>query len=145
MPSKLSLQDRQELLFYAYKAFTSSPDAMLMKRGWSRSHHRIMHFIAREPGITVSGVLEKLKISKQALHSPLKTLIQTNIIFTQESSQDRRVKQLYLTEEGQKLENALSKPQLELLECAFKQCTKEDLIGWQHVLNAIIAAEKDTI
>lgn len=143
MPSTLSLQDRQELLFYAYKAFTSSPDAMLMKRGWSRSHHRIMHFVAREPGITVSGVLEKLKISKQALHSPLKTLIQANIIFTKESDHDRRVKQLYLTEEGAQLESALSKPQLALLERAFEHCTKDDLAGWQNVLNAIIEAEKE--
>lgn len=143
MSTKLSLRERQELLFYAYRAFTSSPDAMLTKRGWTRSHHRIMHFVAREPGITVSGLLEKLQVTKQALHSPLKVLINEKIVIPVASETDRRVKQLYLSEEGEKLEATLSAPQLELLSQAFGKCDPQALKGWQEIMNAIIEVEKE--
>lgn len=143
MSTTLSLRESQELLFYAYRSFTSAPDAMLVKRGWTRVHHRIMHFIAREPGIAVSGLLEKLKVSKQALHSPLKVLISENIVRSETSESDRRVKRLYLTESGQTLEAALSAPQLELLDRAFSRCDPQALAGWQKIMSAIIAAEQE--
>lgn len=142
MSKESELRESQELLFYAYRAFTSAPDAMLTKRGWTRVHHRIMHFIAREPGITVSGLLDKLQVSKQALHSPLKVLIGENVVTTSISETDRRVKQLYLTENGRKLEATLSAPQLELLKCAFSTCSTQVLSDWQSVMNAIIDTEK---
>lgn len=137
------LRESQELLFFAYRAFTSAPDNLLAKRGWTRVHHRIMHFIAREPGITVSGLLEKLQVSKQALHSPLKILHSEAIVISAVSEQDRRVKRLYLTEGGQKLETMLSAPQLELLHQAFSHCTPQMLADWQQVMNAIIKMQQD--
>ena len=36
-----------ELLFFAYRDFTSDPDAVLAERGYGRAHHRAIHFIKR--------------------------------------------------------------------------------------------------
>jgi DNA-binding MarR family transcriptional regulator len=142
MSQQLALRESQELLFFAYRAFTSAPDAMLNKRGWTRVHHRIMHFIAREPGITVSGLLEKLQVSKQALHGPLKVLIGEGVVLTEASQSDRRVKQLYLSPSGAQLEQTLSAPQIDLLKRAFAECSEQTLIEWRAVMNAIIEEEQ---
>ena len=39
-----------ELLFFVYRDFTSDPDAILNTLGFGRAHHRVVHFVNREPG-----------------------------------------------------------------------------------------------
>ena len=38
-----------ELLFFAYRDFVSDPDAILEKIGFGRAHHRVVHFVNRDP------------------------------------------------------------------------------------------------
>jgi len=57
-----------ELLFFAYRDFVSDPDAILESDGLGRAHHRVIHFVARHPGITVAELLSILRITKQSLH-----------------------------------------------------------------------------
>ena len=60
-PSPLREEDlRQgiELLFYAYRDFTGEPDAILDKYDLGRAHHRVIYFVGRNPGITVTELLE---------------------------------------------------------------------------------------
>ena len=40
-----------ELLFFAYRDFTSDPDAILAEWGFGRAHHRVVHFVGRNPGM----------------------------------------------------------------------------------------------
>ena len=69
-----------ELLFFAYRDFTSDPDVILEKRGFGRAHHRVLHFVDREPGMTVADLLDTLKITKQSLARVLKQLIDSGYI-----------------------------------------------------------------
>ena len=46
----------QDLLFFAYRDFTNVADKVLEELGLGRAHHRALHFIGRNPGITVSGL-----------------------------------------------------------------------------------------
>ena len=39
-----------ELLFFAYRDFTSDPDQILADYGFGRAHHRVLHFVNRKPG-----------------------------------------------------------------------------------------------
>ena len=57
----------QDLLFFAYRDFTNAADVILAELGLGRAHHRAMHFIGRNPGITVSDLLGILRITKQSL------------------------------------------------------------------------------
>ena len=56
-----------ELLFYAYRDFTSEPDKILAKWGFGRAHHRVIYFVGRNPNITVTELLLILQITKQSL------------------------------------------------------------------------------
>lgn len=100
-----------ELLFFAYRAFTSDPDVILEKRGFGRAHHRVLHFVDREPGMTVADLLETLKITKQSLARVLKQLIDSGYIHQVAGPEDRRQRKLYATPDGSGLARALAEPQ----------------------------------
>jgi DNA-binding MarR family transcriptional regulator len=100
-----------ELLFFAYRDFTSDPDAILEKSGFGRAHHRVVHFVNREPGMTVADLLDTLKITKQSLARVLKQLIDSGYIRQVTGPEDRRQRMLYTTKEGQALARALAEPQ----------------------------------
>ena len=48
---------------------------ILEELGLGRAHHRALHFIGRNPGITVSDLLAILRITKQTLARVLNALI----------------------------------------------------------------------
>jgi DNA-binding MarR family transcriptional regulator len=100
-----------ELLFFAYRDFTSDPDVILEKRGFGRAHHRVLHFVDREPGMTVADLLDTLKITKQSLARVLKQLIDSGYIHQIAGPEDRRQRKLYTTKEGKALAKALAEPQ----------------------------------
>ncbi|MDE2007551.1 MAG: MarR family transcriptional regulator, partial [Rhodospirillales bacterium] len=65
----------QDLLFFAYRDFTNAADVILEELELGRAHHRALHFIGRNPGITVSDLLVLLRITKQSLARVLSALI----------------------------------------------------------------------
>src|SRR4051812_24544098 len=88
-----------ELLFFAYRDFTSDPDAILEQFGFGRAHHRVIHFAGRRPGMTVAQLLDILRITKQSLARVLKELIEKGYVHQKEGAQDRRQRLVYLTPE----------------------------------------------
>lgn len=100
-----------ELLFFAYRDFTSDPDQILAEYGFGRAHHRVLHFVNRLPGLTVAELLDVLKITKQSLARVLKQLIDTGHIVQVQGPRDRRQRELYPTERGRRLALALARPQ----------------------------------
>ncbi|MDP2732815.1 MAG: MarR family transcriptional regulator [Hoeflea sp.] len=100
-----------ELVFFAYRDFTSDPDAILGTFGFGRAHHRVVHFVNREPGLTVAALLETLKITKQSLARVLKQLIDSGYITQVAGPEDRRQRRLFPTAAGRDLALALARPQ----------------------------------
>lgn len=100
-----------ELFFFAYRDFTSDPDAILEKGDMGRAHHRVVHFVNREPGMTVAALLDTLKITKQSLARVLKQLIDKGYICQIAGPEDRRQRRLYPTKAGRELALALAAPQ----------------------------------
>src|SRR5436309_5153774 len=72
-----------ELLFFAYRDFTSEPDAILARYGFGRAHHRVIHFVGRHPQVTVGELLTILRITKQSLSRVLGQLVRQNFILQQ--------------------------------------------------------------
>src|SRR5881409_2684351 len=64
-----------ELLFVSYRDFVGEPDDVLAKFGFGRAHHRVLHFVNRNPGMKVADLLETLRITKQSLGRVLKQLV----------------------------------------------------------------------
>jgi DNA-binding MarR family transcriptional regulator len=71
---EVSLRRAIEELYFGYRAFTALPDKMLAERGLGRTHHRILYFVRRDPGISIGELLAVLEVTKQAIHRPIKDL-----------------------------------------------------------------------
>src|SRR5437868_13915530 len=70
----------QELLFFAYRDFTNAADVVLEELGLGRAHHRALHYIGRNPGISVGDLLAILRITKQSLARVLATLVERGYV-----------------------------------------------------------------
>ncbi len=79
-----------ELLFFAYRDFVGDPDEVLSKLAFGRAHHRVLHFVNRNPGMKVADLLEILNITKQSLGRVLKQMVDDGFVVQKEGAQDRR-------------------------------------------------------
>jgi DNA-binding MarR family transcriptional regulator len=95
--------DLIELLFFAYRDFVGDPDEVLAKLGFGRAHHRVLHFVNRNPGMKVADLLDVLKITKQSLGRVLKQLIDEGYVVQKEGANDRRQRLLYVSPAGEAL------------------------------------------
>ena len=135
-----SQQAAMEAFFFGYQAFTAKPDEMLARRGLSRVHHRILFFIARYPGLSVKELLGYLGVSKQALNTPLRQLQEMSMVESVAASDDKRKRQLGLTAEGTRLEQALRREQVRLLERVFNEAGEPAVQAWLAVNQALSKA-----
>ena len=94
------LWDLIELLFFAYRDFVRDADDVLAAFGFGRAHHRVLHFVNRNPGMKVADLLDILKITKQSLGRVLKQLIDQGYVEQREGANDRRQRLLYATPKG---------------------------------------------
>ena len=92
----------QDLLFFAYRDFTNAADVILKELGLGRAHHRALHFIGRNPGITVSDLLCILRITKQSLARVLNVLMEQGYVAQASGRADRRQRLLTLTRGGRR-------------------------------------------
>src|SRR5580704_3393543 len=95
--------DLIELLFFAYRDFVGDPDEVLARLGFGRAHHRVLHFVSRNPGMKVADLLDVLKITKQSLGRVLKQLIDEGHVVQKEGANDRRQRLLYVSAAGEAL------------------------------------------
>src|SRR5262250_387593 len=107
-----------ELLFFAYRDFVSDPDHVLEKFGFGRAHHRVLHFVNRNPGMKVADLLELLRITKQSLGRVLKQLVDQGYIVQREGAHGRCQRLLHVTEKGRALALQLASLQTERIAAA---------------------------
>ena len=135
------IRQGMELLYFAYRDFTSEPDAILSEYGFGRAHHRVIYFVGRNPGINVSELLAILKITKQSLSRVLGQLVREEFIDQREGTRDRRQRLLNLTEKGVTLERRLSESQRSRLAEAYREAGAEAVQGYRDVLVGMISEE----
>lgn len=102
-PAGEAAWDIIELLFFAYRDFVGDPDHELESFGFGRAHHRVLHFVHRNPGLKVAALLEVLRITKQSLGRVLKQLIDEGYVVQETGANDRRQRLLYVTPKGEAL------------------------------------------
>ncbi len=128
----------QDLLFFAYRDFTGAADVILDEMGFGRAHHRALHFIGRNPGITVSDLLSILRITKQSLARVLGELVTRGLVAQVQGRADRRQRLLTLTEQGAALERRLFERQRERLVTAYREAGAGPVEGFRRVLRGIM-------
>jgi DNA-binding MarR family transcriptional regulator len=110
--------DLIELLFFAYRDFVSDPDHVLAALQFGRAHHRVLHFVNRNPGMKVADLLNILRITKQSLGRVLKQLIDHGYVEQREGPQDRRQRLLYVSAKGEALAMRLARLQTARISAA---------------------------
>ena len=132
------LRQGMELLFFAYRDFIAEPDRILAHYGFGRAHHRVIYFVGRHPGMTVSELLDILCITKQSLSRVLGQLVREGFVVQRKGDRDRRQRLLELTDKGRALERQLSDTQLRLVARAYKTAGAESVEGFRRVLRNLI-------
>lgn len=127
-----------ELLFFAYRDFTSDPDRILAEYGYGRAHHRALHFIRQREGLNVQGLLEILGVTKQSLNRVLRQLVEDGLVDSRVGAADRRTRLLSLTERGRELEDRLSEAQRARVRRAFREAGPEAVAGFRLVLERMM-------
>ena len=146
MDAMLFLTDDQllqgiELMYFAYKGFTSDPDLILQNYSYGRAHHRAVHFINRRKGLKVNDLLDILGITKQSLNRVLRQLINDGLVESRVGRQDKRERNLFLTDDGEKLERKLSDAQRKRMRSAYRAAGPDAVMGFRLVLEKIMDGE----
>ncbi len=140
-PETLELLEFVELFFFAYRDFVSDPDRILEEFGFGRAHHRVIHFVGRNPNIRVANLLNILKITKQSLGRVLKQLVDEGYIEQKAGTKDRRERRLLLTAAGRELARKLAKPQLDRIAKTLAAAEPEAKAYYRRIFYAMIDQE----
>ncbi len=136
-----ALREAIELLFFAYRDFTGEADAVLAEYGFGRAHHRVIYFVGRHPGITVSELLAILKITKQSLSRVLGQLVREGFVEQRTDAGDRRRRRLFLTPRATALERLLTACQSRRVQSALEAAGDGADQRFKAVLRAMINEE----
>ena len=132
------IKDFIEQIFCAYRETYSDPKKILKKYSFGTAHHRAIHIIERHEGITISDLLNKLKITKQSLNRVLRDLIKNKSILVKKGEVDSRQRQIFLNEKGKKLFEEIFLQQKKRIYNAFKNSDADSVIKFRNVLSKII-------
>ncbi len=132
------IKDFIEQIFYAYRETYADPKKILKKYSFGTAHHKAIHLIGRYEGITVSGLLTKLKITKQSLNRVLKDLIKNKSIIIKKGEIDSRQRHILLNEKGKKLFEEIFYEQKKRIYNALKNSDSDSVMKFKTILNKII-------
>ncbi len=136
------IKDCIQLLLYAYRETFSDPKDILKKNSMGAAHHRTLHLIERNEGISVNELIIKLKIRKQSLNRVLQDLKRLKIIKQIKDNNDSRRKLLYLDQVGKKFYNEIFQSQKKRIFNALKSSDSDSVLKFKEVLKKIINGKK---
>jgi len=137
------LRQGVDLLYFATRDFAAEGDAILEEHGLGRPHHLALHFIARQPQIPVSTLVELTALSKQSLGRVLDLLIARELVVQKPGLNDRRQRLLTLTQAGATLEKSLSDRQRARIARAYRDAGAAAVDGFRKVLMGLVASPQD--
>ena len=132
------IKDFIEQIFYAYRETYSDPKKILKKYSFGTAHHRAIQLIERHEGLTVSDLLNKLKITKQSLNRVLRDLIINKAIILKKGEIDSRRRQIFLNDKGRKLFDEIFFEQKKRIYNALKDSDSDSVIKFKKVLSKIV-------
>lgn len=145
-PSTDDFNDAIELMFFAYRDFIADPDVILAAHDFGRAHHRVLHFVAGNPGISIADLLDILRVTKQSLARVLRDLIDANYIEQRIGAQDRRKRLLFLTARGKTLHDRLIAPQEARFDAVLQQIGPQAFEQWKKTMRLVInEADRDNV
>ena len=132
------LKDLIEKLFVSYRETFSDSKKVLNKYTLGLAHQKVLLLLSMYEGISISGLLKRLKVTKQSLNRVLKDLVKLEIIIFKKDDQDTRVKHIFLNEKGKKIFNEIFLTQKKRIYDALLNSSSEQVINFDDVLKKII-------
>ena len=143
MKDLLYLKDEQlkefiEKLFIGYRESFGDAKKTLDKYSLGVAHHKVIHIISINEGITISNLLKKLKVTKQSLNRILNDLVKFNIISFEKDEKDSRMKHVHLTKKGENIFNEIFTSQKKRIYNALIKSSSLEVNNFKSVLKKII-------
>ena len=132
------LKDLIEKIFISYRETFSDSKEILEKYSIGLAHQKVIHLLSMYKGITISGLLKKLKITKQSLNRVLQDLIKLEVVIFEKDDQDTRIKHVFLNDKGKKIFNEIFNLQKKRIYNALLNSNSEEVINFDNVLSKII-------
>jgi len=132
------LKDLIEKIFISYRETFSDSKEILEKYSLGLAHHKVIHLLSMYKGITITGLLKKLKITKQSLNRVLQDLIKLEIVVFEKDDRDTRIKHVFLNKKGEKIFNEIFESQKKRIYKALLDSNSEEVINFDNVLKKII-------
>lgn len=130
------LDDALALMYFGWRGMTRAADDYLVTVGLSRVHHRILYTVLRGDNVTMSDLQAILQISKQALHRPMKQLLDEGYVSVKRDPTRHRFKLLELTPAGRAIERVASGLERKIMARAFKKAGAGSQETWSAVMVA---------
>tara|TARA_B100000768_G_scaffold146073_1_gene139082 strand:- start:2966 stop:3439 length:474 start_codon:yes stop_codon:yes gene_type:complete len=103
---------------------------------------RCILVILLNPGITFNELIIKLGITKQSLNRVLKILIDEKMVIQEVNKKDKRMKNLFLSNESKKIVNDLINPTLKEISGAFQKSGSEAVSGFNQTFLNLMSKNK---
>ncbi|WP_426528846.1 MarR family winged helix-turn-helix transcriptional regulator [Bradyrhizobium sp. McL0615] len=135
------VQRALELFLFAHLNLAADAEAELASLGFHRTHHRILYLVAGHPGASVGDLINTLRLTPQAVQSPMRQLNDKGYVEQRYSSVDRRKRRLFITPKGEALVARLSSRQHGRLEEAFDLAGATAVKGFLKVMESMLSEE----
>ncbi|MDC3171614.1 MarR family transcriptional regulator [Pelagibacteraceae bacterium] len=136
------LKETLNNFFLVYKTFENQILDNASVNGFGIADIRCILIILLYPGITFNELLIKLSITKQSLNRVLKILLQKKMVIQKINTKDKRMKNLYLSDDSKKIINNLIGPTIKEISNAFQKSGSEAVNGFNQIF--LNLAEKNT-
>ncbi len=127
------LKETLNNFFLVYKTFENQILDNANLNGFGIADIRCILIILLYPGITFNELLIKLSITKQSLNRVLKILLEKKYVIQETNKKDKRMKNLYLSDESKKIINNLIGPTIKEISNAFQKSGSEAVNGFNQI------------
>ena len=135
------LKETLNNFFLVYKTFENQILDNASINGFGIADIRCILIILLYPGITFNELLIKLSITKQSLNRVLKILLEKKMVIQETNKKDKRMKNLYLSDESKKIINNLIGPTIKEISNVFQKSGSEAVNGFNQIF--VNLAEKN--
>ena len=133
-----NLKEFIEKLFLGYRESFNDAKKTLNKYSLGIAHHKAIHLISLHKGITISKLLQKLKVTKQSLNRVLKDLLSLKAIEYKKDGKDTRLKHIFLTKKGEQIFDEIFSTQKKRIYKALLNSSSVEVNNFNNVLKKII-------
>ena len=135
------LKEALNNFFLVYKNFENQILEQAIESNIGIADIRCILTIELYPGITFNELISKLHITKQSLNRVLKVLLEKKMVIQKLNLKDKRIKNLYLSEEAIKQTNNLISPTIKNISYAFQQAGSDSVSGFNRIFSNLIKSK----